>query len=102
MKEFKNQQTELTDIKEGKEIKLTFIDLAKYTLDITPQGGWMLDEMKKRLKLEAKLVNVEVDQVLQLDDADVEKLLECARIPWRAKHKDIIRYVDYLEELNKE
>lgn len=102
MKNFKNQQTELTDIKDGKEVSLTFVDLAKITLNVPPKEGWLLDEMKMRFKLEDKLVNTEVGETLQLDDADVEKLLQCAKIPWRAKHRDIIRYVEYLEELVKE
>ena len=103
MKTFKNQQTEI-NMKEvdGSEKKMTYADLSNLTLNIPPQGGWTKDEMKIRFKIEAKIENLKVDETVELEDAEFAKLVQCSNQPWQFKHKDLLRYMEDLEDWNKE
>jgi hypothetical protein len=104
MKTFKNQQTSITIGVEGtKEVKkMTYADLASLTLNIPPHEGWTKDEMKIRIKIESKLEKLDVDESVELEDAEFAKVLEGSNQPWQFKHKDLIAYMDDLEAWNKE
>lgn len=102
MKQFVNKPTEIT-MQDGEAVvKMNFADLALRTLEIPPQGGWTNKEMRTRFKLEDKLKGHEVDKVIDLEDADVEKLHQLANIPWQFKHRDVLAYMDHLDSLVKE
>jgi Cu/Ag efflux protein CusF len=103
MKQFVNKATEITSVDEqGNKITLDYAELAKLTLNITPKEGWSMKTMRSRFKIEDKFKDAEIDAVIELDDADVEKLKEVADIPWQFKHRDILGYIDHLEELLKD
>ena len=103
MKKFVNKQTEITSQDEkGQILKMSFTDLALRTLDIVPQGGWTKDEMRMRFKLEDKLKGHGIDATVQLEDAEMAKLKALSDIPWKIKHRDVIDYMDTLEEAMKE
>jgi hypothetical protein len=99
MKKFENKQTTITigiaGTQDTKE--MTYADLAKMTLDIPPANGWDKSEMKIRIKTENKLDNLKVDDVIELEDAEMEKVLELSNQPWQFKHKDLLAYMDDLE-----
>lgn len=102
MKTFINKQTEIKQSnEEGEVVKISFSDLAKMTLNITPKEGWVMKEMKSRFKLEDKFNGHEIDAVIELEDAEAEMLNSLAQIPWAFKHKDIIAYVEHIEDLMK-
>ena len=100
MKTFKNQQTKITaPIAGTKElITMTYVHLSQLILNIPPQGGWTKDEMKVRIKIEDKLEKLEVGKTVELEDAEMAKLVECSTQPWQFKHKDLLKYLDDLEE----
>ena len=100
MKSFTNHQTSITaPIAGTDELKeMTYANLAQIVLNIPPQAGWTKDEMKIRIKIEDKLDKAEVDQEVELEDAEMEKLVECSAAPWQFKHKDLVKYMDDLEE----
>jgi len=99
MKTFTNQQTSITIGIEGTREKkeMTYADLANLTLNIVPQGGWTKDEMKIRFKIESKLEKLNVDESIELEDAEFKKVLDCSSQPWQFKHKDLLAYMEDLE-----
>lgn len=100
MKTFKNQQTSITigiaNTNETKE--MTYADLAKLTLDIPPAKGWDKNEMKIRIKIEDKLESLEVGKTVELEDAEMQKIIDCSDQPWQFKHKDLVKYLDDIED----
>jgi hypothetical protein len=104
MKTFTNQQTDISIGVEGttEKKKMTYANLAKLTLDIPPQGGWTKDEMKIRIKVEDKLEKLKVDEKIELEDAEFEKILTLSNQPWQFKHKSILAYMTDLEAWDKE
>lgn len=102
MKKFVNKLTDITTTDVSGVIKqMSFAEIAILTLDIIPHGGWTRKEMSTRFRIEDKLKNHGKDDIVELDDADVEKLKELANLPWQFKHRDILAYQDHLEELLK-
>ena len=110
MKTFKNQQTQITIAVQGTtELKsMTYADLATFVLAIPPvknQDGsvsWPRAEQKIRFKIEDKLETLEVDAELKLEDAEFDKIFELSQQPWQFKHRDLLKYLDDLDEWNKE
>jgi Cu/Ag efflux protein CusF len=85
MKNFENKQTSITigiaGTQDTKE--MTYADLAKVTLDIPPADGWSKNEMKIRIKTEAKLENLAAGDEIELEDTEMEKILELSNQPWQ-------------------
>lgn len=103
MKQFVNKPTEITSQrKDGIVEEINFAELALKTLDLIPREGWTSKEMRLRFKIEDKLKAGMSKKIIELEDADVEKLYELAQIPWQFKHRDILDYQDHLEELIKQ
>jgi len=100
MKTFKNQQTEITVPIAGTKEKttMTYANLTQLVLNIPPQGGWTKDEMKIRIKIEDKLEKVKEGETIELEDAEMQKVIECSEQPWQFKHKDLVKYLDDIEE----
>ena len=105
MKTVINKSTKITEqISLDPTVKvrtLSYADLASITLNIPPERGWTTDEMRIRLKTEDKFKDLELEDKVDLEDAEFAKLLECSKLNWSFKHKDILAYCDYLEEVNK-
>lgn len=110
MKTIINKKTELTETVQKQDedtvvTNLGYVDLIKIALNMTPQGGWDTNIMRKHLRVEAKIENVELDQEFELEDADFEVVAELCKpgkIKWKFKHKDIVAFEDYLEEVLKQ
>jgi hypothetical protein len=104
MKAFENKQTSITiGIAGTQDTKdMTYAELAKLTLDIPPANGWDKNEMKIRIKTESKLENLKVGAKIELEDAEMEKILEMSNQPWQFKHKDLLMYMEDIETWNKE
>ena len=83
----------------GKTEFMDYKKLIQICINNPPKNGWTTDEMRKRIKIEDKLENVEVGGSVELEDAEFEKLLQCIMIPWQFMHKDVIGFEDYLKSL---
>jgi ABC-type molybdate transport system ATPase subunit len=104
MKTFENQQTSITAPVQGtNEVKeMTYANLAQLILNVPPQGGWTKDEMRIRIKIEDKLEKLKAGEKIELEDAEMQKIVDCSDQPWQFKHKDLLRYLDNLADWNKE
>lgn len=105
MKTFKNQQTSITIGIEGTNEKreMTYVDLAMLVLNIPPaDGNWPRAEQKIRFKVEDKIEKLEVGKEVKLEDAEFDKLFACSQQDWKFKHRDLLKYLDDLDEWNKE
>ncbi len=97
MKTIINKKTKIVIADEsGEQVPMLYTDLIGICLNNPPQGGWKTDEMRKRIKIEDKLEGVKEDGEIKLEDAEWEKVVECSKIPWQFKHKDIIAFEDAL------
>ena len=105
MKTFINKTTEITkQVKEGSDekINLGYANLAIVGLNTPPQGGWTPAEMTPRIKVIAKLDDTALDASIELEDAELDLIVTCSNVKWQFMHKDIVTFVEYLEELKKE
>jgi len=75
---------------------MMYVDLAKLCIDSPPQGGFTVDEMRKRLKIAERLD--EATARIELEDAEYEKLNELvSQYRWGIMHPDVIGFVDAVE-----
>lgn len=96
MKKFENKKTEL----ENGVNRLGYADLAITCLNQIPQGGLGPLEMAERIKLINPLQELELDQILEIEDANFETLKKCVEsTKWNAVHKDIVAFSQYIENL---
>jgi hypothetical protein len=103
MKTFINTKTEITKGDEqGNTTNLGYADLGAIALNTAPQGGWTPADMRKRLKVIAKLEDQEFDAKIELEDAEFDTLYQNKDVRWKFMHKDVVAFDDYLEELKKE
>lgn len=104
MKTIINKKTEITEqIKQDspETKKLGYADLAIITLNIAPERGWTVEEMRIRLTTEEKLKDHKLNAKIKLEDAEFNKVVECSKLNWNFKHKDILDYCDHLAEVGK-
>ncbi len=112
MKTFKNQQTSITigtDLNDANKTKeMTYVDLAMLVLSIPPiiepgvGAKWPRAEQKLRFKIEDKIENLKVDEEIELEDAEFDKIFELSQQDWQFKHRDLLGYLDHLDEWKKE
>jgi len=111
MTKFENKAT---DIKlsefEGEEKKsergMTFADLTILCLNLPPQGGYSVSEMKTRLPITEKLDTIKLDAngSVELEQAQLEKIQECENKMdghWTQPHKDLIAFSAYIRKLGE-
>ena len=110
MKTFKNQPTTITMATgaTSEPAKMTYANLATFVLSIPPvknQDGsvsWPRAEQKIRFKIEDKLEGLKEGEEIQLEDAEFDKIFELSQQDWQFKHRDLLKYLDDLDEWNKE
>lgn len=87
MKEFVNKTT---GIKEENKFIL-YSDLCKICINKTPEGGFTIEEMSKRLRI-MEVLNKKKDKII-LEDFDFEILKACIKnIKWGFMHKDLVEF----------
>lgn len=75
---------------------MMYADLAKLCIDSPPQGGFTVDEMRKRLKIAERLDTANAR--IELEDAEFDKLRELiGQYRWGLMHPDVIAFVDAIE-----
>jgi hypothetical protein len=85
----------------GETTFMTYADLIKICLNNPPKNGWTTDEMRKRIKIEDKLEDLKAEDDISLEDAEFDKVVECSKVPWQFKHKDIIAFEDRCSSFGK-
>ena len=68
-------------------------------LNHQPKEGWTTSEMRSRIRIEAKVEDLKTDELLELEDAEYDKIVNCLGIPWTFKHKSLIKFEDYILNL---
>lgn len=98
MKKLENKVTELTDIKDDKEVKMGYMDLLLIGLNSAPKDGWTVAQMKERFNVIEKIGKVKIGSTVSLEDAEFQVAYDCRIINWAMMHKDIIAFEEYLEK----
>jgi len=95
MGSFKNKKTEIT--KDENEF-ITFKDLAKACVNVTPEGGLNVSEMKNRLNVMTQLEKSN-GEINITGSTEEETLKNCvASMKWALIHKHV---VEFCEAVNK-
>ncbi|MCH8060093.1 MAG: hypothetical protein IIA11_06505 [Proteobacteria bacterium] len=86
-----------TAIKSGDET-INYEQLIRSCLDNPPQGGFSMQDMKDRDRIEKALVAS--NGILELEDADVQNLKNLvSQMRWGVRHKDILALCDAIEQM---
>lgn len=98
MKQLQNRRVEFTA--RGEAIEATYVAFARSCLDNPPQGGFTLDEQRKRLRVLDALDGVAEDGVVVLEDGDAEKLQECVKaMRWAMMAKPILEFAEAVADM---
>lgn len=105
MKKFTNVTTDLTkttglpktaNTPERKEVKMKYSDFCKACLNQAPAGGWDMETMKKRNRIED--IIEKSGKTIELEDHDHATLLPLVKaMKWGMKHKDIVSFGEAVE-----
>ena len=99
MVKFKNKSTELVMAGENdQDLKqMTYGDLVVICMNTPPaNGAWTTSEMRSRIKIEEKVEEAKADEIIEFEEAEIKKIVECSKQPWRFKHKVILEFEEYL------
>ena len=107
MKQFKNKVTEINipDVVKSTEKELvtkpaTFADLALICVQAPKEGGFGVEEMRKRFRIIDALEKVGETATVKLEDQDASLLKEiCLEFKWSNMHRDIIDFIDAMGNL---
>lgn len=96
VKIIENRKTVLT-IKDGDSLrKMNYFDLIKLSFDVQPKGGFTRDDIKKRNRIEEKLIGESAE--LEHDEFYSMKKI-CNEVGWPNRHKDIESFLNYLDDI---
>lgn len=75
-----------------------YSDLIMLCIKNTPQGGYDVSEMRKRIKIMDILEKGE--NTFEFEDADFKCVQECVKIMrWGFIHKEFVNFIDYISGL---
>ncbi len=75
-----------------------YSDLITICMRNPPQGGYDVEEMRKRIKVMDTLDKG--GKTLEFEDADFECVKQCVKnMRWASIHKEILEFVDYISGL---
>lgn len=95
-KTIENRETSMT-MKNGQELtKMSYFDIIKLCLDNPPQGGFSRDDIKKRNRIEEKLIGDSAE--LEHDEFYSLKKI-CNDMKWITRHTDLESFLDYLDDV---
>ena len=93
----KNTTTEI--VKDEQGAKMNYVDFCNTCLNVLPQGGLDVSEMKSRLDVKIALdkANGSIDFTTK---AQVETLKNCVKsMKWAIIHSDVIDFTEAVEKL---
>ena len=107
MKEFKNKETEVIIPDDAKSTATemvskpaTYADLCVICVRAPKEGGFGVEDMRKRFRLIDALDNIGKTATVKLEDQDAALLTEVmVEFKWSNMHKDIIELTDYVSKL---
>lgn len=93
----KTLENKTTTIKDPSDQYVDYAFLLDAVLKIQPAGGYSLDDMKKRIKIQNVLETS--DETIPLEDADAEYMKPLVRnMKWNMVHADLITFSDDVEK----
>jgi hypothetical protein len=96
MKKLKNVTTQ---VQKDAENKTTYADLAAVCINVMPQGGLDVSQMKARLDVMTAIENANGNIELATT-AQVETLKDCVKtMRWAIMHKDVVDFIEAVEKL---
>lgn len=100
MKTIENK-TPVVDVNmEGCE-RADYATIAKFCLNVPPESGFKLDDMRARFKVIDKLEHA-TNGKIELEDAEFAKLHSAAKaVTWRVLSRGVVEFLDYLDEVAK-
>ncbi len=73
----------------------TYADLLRNALDFPPQGGFTLEEMRKRGRIDKALEGVEPGGIIKLEDADYMAAQEVIRaVRWNGRSPELLAFAE--------
>jgi hypothetical protein len=94
MKEIPNKSTALPPAKTD-GLAPTYADLLRNALDFPPQGGFTLEEMRKRGRIDKALTDVKAGDVIKLEDADYTAAQEVIRaVRWNGRSPELLAFAE--------
>jgi hypothetical protein len=95
MKSTKNVTTE---IRKDENDFVKYSDLAATCINVMPQGGLDVMQMKNRLNVMSQLDKA--NGTIKLEDAEAETLKTCVKeMKWAIMHKDVVSFVEAIEAM---
>lgn len=85
------------EIRSGDEA-MNYAHLIRSCLDNAPQGGFSMQDMRDRDRIETALVAS--NGILELEDADAQNLKTLvSQMRWGVRHKDILVFCEAVEKM---
>lgn len=95
MKKLENKTTE---IQRDENSKTTYADFCKVCINVMPQGGLDVIQMKTRLDIVTALDSA--NGSIELTTEQVDTLKECVKdMRWAIMHKDLVEFIEAVEKL---
>ena len=93
----KNETTAI--VKDNEGAKMTYADFAKVCINVMPEGGLDVLQMKTRLDVVTNLEAANGEIVLTSEE-QVKALKECVKsMKWALIHKDVVDFTEAVEKL---
>lgn len=103
---FTNKKTDITQTNGEKLEHITYADLVIICLNITPPGGYTIEEMTERLPIMSmfKAIRKEESGIVELGELQVKKIINLVNEMsgrWAFMHQDVIDFSNYVNTLNQ-
>lgn len=95
MKKLENKTTEIL---KDENSKTTYADFCKVCINVMPQGGLDVIQMKTRLDIVTAIDNA--NGSIELTEEQADTLKECVKeMRWAIIHKDVVEFTEAVEKL---
>lgn len=100
MQTIENRKVKIEHIS-GSTIESTYLKWISEAINIAPQGGFTVDEMRTRLLLSEKVsIAIREEKALEVDLAETTKIKELMKaMPFVVLDKQILEFLDYINSL---
>lgn len=94
-----NKKTTLT--KDSEDDFVTYGDLIKICLNVTPKEGWSKDLIQQVCKIEEVIENTKKSKPFSFEDADMNLIREkVGPMAWTMKNLELADFQDYIKDCN--
>jgi len=97
MSTLKNKET---SIKKSEDEMLSYAFLIEQCISVTPEKGFSVSEMKKRLSIHEVITNTKVNSEFKFKAENTMTIKDCVKtMQWGVMHKDIVEFAEAIAEL---